>query len=399
MNAEIISIGTELLLGEINDTNATWIAQQLKNIGLNLYYRSTVGDNEERITDVIKLAMSRADIIITTGGLGPTVDDMTRQGVANAVNQPLERREELVAGLREKFKRFNAPMSESNLLQAMMPRDAIAVENPVGTAPSFIVETERGAIISLPGVPREMKYLMENAILPYLQKRVGASVIKLRILRTAGAGESWLGEQLNDLMRMNNPTVGTAAHSGFCDVRITAKAPTEAEADTMISETEAEVRKRVGGFIFGVDKDSLEGALVAALEDAETQLAIFEVGTDGMLRQRLESTPGSPEVIYEAAELETMDDIYTTLSVSSDTDLNQLAEMLIEPLLEEGAGIVICIISDPNGTLISVSDGTTTRNRSYAYGGVDAGGPDWATGWGMSMAWKMLRDAQAENRR
>lgn len=399
MNAEIISIGTELLLGEINDTNATYIAQQLKNIGLNLYYRSTVGDNEERITNVIKLAMSRADIIITTGGLGPTVDDMTRQGVANAVNQPLEQRESLVDDLKEKFKRFNAQMSQSNLLQAMMPRNAIAVNNPVGTAPAFIVETERGAIISLPGVPREMKYLMEHSILPYLQQRVGTGIIKLLVLRTAGAGESWLGEQINDLMRMTNPTVGTAAHSGFCDVRITAKAPTEIEADALISGIETEIRKRVGEFIFGVDKDPLEGALIAALNQAGGRVSISETGTNGMLRQRLYNASGGETIIHAAEEFDSLVELRSKLGVAEDTDLQKLAEQVVQPLLRNGAKIAIGIVSDPTGTVISVSNGTTTRNRSYAYGGVDQGGPEWATGWGMSMAWHLLGQERAEKSR
>jgi nicotinamide-nucleotide amidase len=399
MNAEIISIGTELLLGEINDTNATYIAQQLKNIGLNLYYRSTVGDNEERITNVIKLAMSRADIIITTGGLGPTVDDMTRLGVANAVNQPLERREELVADLREKFKRFNAQMSDSNLAQATMPRDAIAVDNPVGTAPAFIVETEQGAIISLPGVPREMKYLMEHAVLPYLQKRVGTGIIKLRVLRTAGAGESWLGEQINDLMRMTNPTVGTAAHSGYCDVRITSKAPTEIEADLMISGMELEIRKRIGEFIFGVDKDPLEGALISALNEAGGQVAISETGTNGMLRQRLFNAPSGEAVIHHAAEFDMLNDLRKKLELTTDADHQKLAEAAVATLLKSGAKIAIGIVSDSTGTVISVSNGTTTRNRSYAYGGVDQGGPEWATGWGMSMAWLLLGQEHAEKSR
>jgi nicotinamide-nucleotide amidase len=399
MNAEIISIGTELLLGEINDTNATYIAQQLKNIGLNLYYRSTVGDNEDRITNVIKLALSRADIVITTGGLGPTVDDMTRQGVANAVNQPLERRDELVADLREKFKRFNAQMSENNLLQAMMPRHAIAINNPVGTAPAFIVETGRGAIISLPGVPREMKYLMEHAVLPYLQRRVGTGIIKLRVLRTAGAGESWLGEQISDLMRMTNPTVGTAAHSGFCDVRITAKAPTEVEADLMISGMETEIRKRVGEFIFGVDKDLLENALFTALQESGGQLAISETGTRGMLRQRLTQLPQGETVIRHAEAFDHLNELRIKLGVDDATDLPKLAELVVAPLLQTGAKIAVGIVSDPAGTVISVSNGTTTRHRAYAYGGVDQGGPEWATGWGMSMAWLLLAQERAEQSR
>ncbi len=390
MNAEIVSIGTELLLGEINDTNATWIAQQLKDIGVNLFYRSTVGDNEGRITDVIKLAMSRADIVITTGGLGPTVDDMTRQGVASAVGQPLEFREDLLREIEAKFARFNAKMTPNNRLQAMMPQGATVIDNPVGTAPSFRCDTPNGAIISLPGVPREMKYLMENAVLPWLRERAGTSIIKLRVLRTAAAGESWVGEQLTDLMKGENPTVGTAAHSGFCDVRITAKAATEADADTMLADTEAEIRKRIGGFIFGVDKEPLEGALRDALREAGAYIAMCETGTEGNLCKRLAF--GS-DLLARAVQFDTIAELAAYLDSQSE-DLEALAVASAQKLLAETpAQVSISIVSRADGTVISVTDGANTRTRAYAYGGVDQGGPEWATGWGISMAWRLLREA------
>lgn len=392
MNAEIISIGTELLLGEINDTNATYIAQQLKNIGLNLYYRSTVGDNEQRITDVIAHAMQRADIIITTGGLGPTVDDMTRQGVASAVRQPLEFRDDLMDKIAEKFARFNTRMPDNNRLQAMLPRNAIAIDNPVGTAPAFIVETETSVIISLPGVPREMKYLMEHAVLPYLQRRAGMGIIKLRILRTAGAGESWIGEQIADLMKLHNPTVGTAAHSGFCDVRITAKAPTEIEADALIGSIELEIHKRIGEFIFGENKDPLEGALMNRLREINGRVAISETGTNGLLHKRLSEFPGGSELIAVTETFESVAALSKTLQ-TGETDLQKLAEAAaFHSLGQAAARIAIGIVSEPSGTVICVTNGTTTRNRSYAYGGIDQGGPEWATGWAISMAWRMLTE-------
>lgn len=395
MNAEIVSIGTELLLGEINDTNATYIAQQLKNIGVNLYYRSTVGDNQGRITEVLRLAMSRADIVITTGGLGPTVDDMTRQGVASAVDQPLEFRPELMRQIEEKFARFNAKMTDNNRLQAMMPRGAIAVDNQVGTAPAFIVETEKSTIISLPGVPREMKFLMENAVLPYLQRRAGAGVIRLRILRTAGAGESWVGEQINDLMQLNNPTVGTAAHSGFCDVRITAKAPTIAEADAMIAKVEADVRGRIGEFIFGIDKDPLEAALTTRLRESGVSLAISETGTRGSLRKRLQADPGAADVLVHTDDFDTVDELRAHLGAGPDVPFQALAEQAVAHILENSAAsIAIGIVSERTGTVITVRMGDITRNRAYAYGGLDEGGPEWATGWGISMAWRILGESQ-----
>jgi nicotinamide-nucleotide amidase len=393
MNAEIISIGTELLLGEINDTNATYIAQQLKNIGLNLYYRSTVGDNEQRITEVIRLAMHRADIIITTGGLGPTVDDMTRQGVANAVGQPLEFRQELMDQITDRFARFNTKMTDNNRFQAFLPKDALAIENPVGTAPSFIVETDRGAIISLPGVPREMKYLMEHAVLPYLRERAGTGIIKLRILRTAGAGESWLGEQITDLMKLDNPTVGTAAHSGQTDIRITAKATTEAEADTLIAPVEAEVRKRIGSFIYGTDKEPVENALLGILREMHGFVAISETGTFGALRKRLQGQADGAEFIAATDQYENLAELRSVLGADAAIDVQGLAERGAKVVFENsGASLAIGIVSDHAGTAICVTDGVTVRSRAYAYGGIDLGGAEWATGWGISMAWRLLRE-------
>src|SRR5260370_42211826 len=263
--AEIISIGEELLSGDkdILDTNSVYITKLLRSTGLRVIYKTTVGDDEQRITEVIKRALERVDVVITTGGLGPTVDDMTRQGVANAVGQKLEFRPELLEDIAGKFAKFGSRMSENNRTQAYMPEKAITIHNPVGTAPSFIVEHEGKVIISLPGVPREMKYLMEHAVMPYLKDKYGAKgIIKNRVLRTAGIGESLVDEKVGDLEKLTNPTVGLAAHAGQTDIRIAATGATEAEADALIAEVEAEVRKRLGDFIYGVEDEPLEGAFV-----------------------------------------------------------------------------------------------------------------------------------------
>src|SRR5260370_30163251 len=188
--AEIISIGEELLSGDkdILDTNSVYITKLLRSTGLRVIYKTTVGDDEQRITEVIKRALERSDVIITTGGLGPTVDDMTRQGVANAVGQNLEFHQELLDGIAAKFSTFNSRMSENNRSQAMLPERAVVIDNPVRTAPSFIVEEKGEVIVSLPLVPREMTYLMEHTVTPYLKDRVGGSgIIKKRGILTAGS--------------------------------------------------------------------------------------------------------------------------------------------------------------------------------------------------------------------
>jgi len=396
MNAEIVSIGTELLLGEIDDTNATYLARQLKMTGLNLYYRTTVGDNEERIAEVLRLASTRADIVITTGGLGPTVDDMTRQSVAAAVGQPLIFRPELMEQIIARFARFGTRMTDNNRLQAMLPEQAIAIENPVGTAPGFIVETDHGAIISLPGVPHEMKHLVEHAVIPFLRDRGWIQgVIKVRVLRTAGAGESWLGEQVADLMQLSNPTVGTAAHGGQTDIRITVKAEDEAAADRLIAEMEAQIRARIGEYIFGVDKESIEAALIDVLRKSGRQLILCEAGTGGVLGQRLSKHSEAPEAIAAQLNYDSSDLLRTTLGL--DTRIPEInAHDLIHALAAKGnthrPTVIAAIVIEPESTLIAVSSGDQIRERRYSYGENARNSIPWLGGWAIGTAWRLITE-------
>jgi len=252
--AEILTIGTEILLGEIVDTNTRYLARRLRELGIDLYRQTTVGDNADRIAQAIQNSLSSSDIIITTGGLGPTVDDPTRQAVALAVGVEIEFRDELWEQVKARHLRFGRTPTENNKRQAYVPRGGIAIENPVGTAPAFIVETNGCAIIALPGVPREMEHLMENSIIPYLRGRLDLqSVIKSRVIHTAGVGESQIDDVIGDLELRGNPTVGLAAHSGQVDVRITAKAKTAEEADELIRAIEQEIHQRLGDWIYGAD--------------------------------------------------------------------------------------------------------------------------------------------------
>ncbi len=223
-SAEIITIGTEILLGEIIDTNATYIARELRRIGMDLYRKTSVGDNAERIAQAIREALQRCDVVITTGGLGPTVDDPTREAVALAFGVQTEFRPELWEQIQARFARFGRQPTENNKRQAYIPQGAHPIENPVGTAPCFRMEGEGGTVISLPGVPREMEHLMQNAVLPHLRQRYpDLGVIKARVLHTAGAGESNIDALIGDLEELTNPTVGLDAASGQVDVRIRAK--------------------------------------------------------------------------------------------------------------------------------------------------------------------------------
>lgn len=292
--AEIIAIGTELLLGEIQDTNTSYLARKLRDIGVDIFRSTLIGDNEYRISELIKEASQRADIIITTGGLGPTVDDPTRNAVALAVGSPLEYREELWHQILDRFTRFNRKPTENNRKQAFIPKNAVAIENPVGTAPSFFFDTGNTIIISLPGVPKEMEMLCETSVIPLLKKRFNLQgIIKVRVLHLAGVGESIIDELIKDFETCSNPTVGLLAKSGQIDVRITSKDNSLEEANKNINEIESKLRDILKEHIYGVDDDTLEKHVLAKLEKASLKLAIIETSGEKMLSNRLHS-PGIP---------------------------------------------------------------------------------------------------------
>lgn len=310
--AELIAIGTELLLGEIQDTNTRYLARNLRDLGVDIFRATLIGDNAERIAQVIREAMQRCQIIITTGGLGPTVDDPTRAAVARALGVDVEFRPELWEQIQARFQRYGRTPSENNRRQAWIPAGAIPVENPVGTAPVFICETVNACIISLPGVPREMEYLTQNVILPYLRDRFQLTgTIKARVLHVAGVGESMVDEMIGDLEANPNPTVGLLAHPGQVDVRITAKANSMAEADHLIAEMEALVRERITEGLYGVDQETLEETVLGALRIKDWSASMVECGIGGALQKRMEPAhfpagnilvlpdPSSPEALRE----------------------------------------------------------------------------------------------------
>ena len=299
-SAEIITIGTEILLGEIVDTNTRHIARVLRNMGVDLYRTITIGDNTQRIAEAIRHSMERAEIVITTGGLGPTVDDPTREAVARAVGVETEFREDLWQQVVEVISRYGRKPSENQRRQAYVPQGATGVNNPVGTAPCFIVEARvpstaeqpaeqrESIVISLPGVPNEMEYILHESIVPYLQKRFNLNeIIKIRILHCAGLGEGMIDEKIADLETLSNPTVGLAAHTGVVDIRIAAKARTEAEADAMMAIIETDIRERLGDVVFGADEDTLADATLNAVAARGWTLTAIESGLDGLLARKI----------------------------------------------------------------------------------------------------------------
>jgi competence/damage-inducible protein CinA-like protein len=318
-SAEIITIGTEILLGEIVDTNTRYIARLLRGLGIDLYRTSTIGDNVERIAEAIRNAMQRADIVITTGGLGPTVDDPTREAVARAFGLETEFRQELWEQILAIVARYGRTPSENQKRQAYVPTGAIAIRNEVGTAPAFIMESSHlpdgqgagkfphggmRAVISLPGVPKEMEHLLHEAVIPYLQARYNLNqIIKVRLLHTAGAGEANIDELIGEYELLANPTVGLAAHSGIVDVRIAAKAGTEAEADRMIADVEQQIRERLGTLVYGADEDTLEESALQAASRRDWKLVAVESGLGGALKRRLMQAGAANLLGIEPVEL------------------------------------------------------------------------------------------------
>ncbi len=299
MKAEIIAIGSELLLGQIVDTNSAFIAKRLAENGIEMVQTKTVGDDLVRIEDSLRTSIHRSPIVITTGGIGPTEDDLTRDAVANVTHRPLTFQPRLMEQIEAIIQRRGFRVSENNRKQAYVPEGAIPIENPKGTAPGFIVEGPTWVTLTIPGVPSEMEYLMENAVIPYLRKRfqLEKQVIRYKVLRACGLGESALGLQIQDLMKEGrNPAVGTLASVGDIRIRITAKAEDSKEADQLISETELEIRDRLGIHIYGVDNETLQGNTVRTFEQLGLTLSVAETFTGGIVSQKLGAT-GSPSFI------------------------------------------------------------------------------------------------------
>jgi len=300
-SAEIITIGTEILLGEIVDTNTRHIALTLRDLGVDLYRTVTIGDNVERIASAIRDSMQHAEIIITTGGLGPTVDDPTREAIAKAAGVDTEFRQELWEQVVTAVSRYGRKPAENQKRQAIVPKGAIGIQNPVGTAPAFIVENERNSVISLPGVPNEMEHILHESIVPYLQKRFKLhDVIKVRVLHTSGLGEGVIDEKIDDLETLANPTVGLAAHTGVVDIRIAAKAESEAKANTMIADIENLIRERIGDAVFGVDEDKLEDVVLNLVNQRGWKLVAIESGLNGLLSRTLPHVASFPDLTADS---------------------------------------------------------------------------------------------------
>lgn len=297
MQAEIISIGTEILLGEILDTNARYIAAHLPALGIDLYRMSQIGDNAERLAELLRHAWERSDLVICTGGLGPTEDDVTRDAIAALLGEQVYVDEALERQLRAWFTRRGVTnMPERNIKQAWLTPSTRAIPNPHGTAPGWWSEKDGHIIIAMPGPPAEMTRMWEAEVEPRLRGRSSAAVIVSRTIKTVGIGEGQVDEMVSDLLKSTNPSIGVYARADGIHLRLTAKAATPEEGLRLIEPLELEVRTILGRAIWGLDEDTLEGAVIAMLKERGLRLGTMESCTGGLLASTLTDVPGASTV-------------------------------------------------------------------------------------------------------
>lgn len=294
--AELIAVGTELLLGNIANTDAQMISQGLSQLGINVYYHTVVGDNPQRVRQAVDIARDRADILITTGGLGPTCDDLTKVAVAQAFGKELVYHEPSAQRIRERFAQRGTPVTENNFQQAMVPEGCTVLDNDWGTAPGVAFQAGGTHVLMLPGPPRECAMMFRHRALPYLQK-LSDGVIASRTVKTFGIGESAAEALLRDLMNaLHNPTLAPYAKPTGTELRITAHAPTREEALRLIAPVEEQVKAILGDKVIGVDVDSLEEVCFALLKDRGLTVGTAESCTGGLLAKLLTDLPGSSAV-------------------------------------------------------------------------------------------------------
>ncbi|GHU69575.1 CinA-like protein [Clostridia bacterium] len=321
MIAEIVSVGTELLMGQIVNTDAAYLARRLPEAGVTLYHQVTVGDNPERLKEALLVALSRADVVITSGGLGPTKDDLTKDVAADTLGLPMELYPEAEKHLREFFESRHREMAPNNLRQAYFAKGSILFPNPNGTAPGCVVEKDGKAVIHLPGPPREFVPMVEDSVLPYLAARLGG-VIRSRYLRLFGIGESDAETRVADLMDAANPSLAPYCSLGEVQFRLSARAETVEEAEALLDPLETAVRERVGEFIYAETEypdDTMARVAARKLIASGRTLALAESLTGGLLAASLVAQHGISSVLEEAIVTYANSSKIRRLGVSEDT--------------------------------------------------------------------------------
>jgi len=374
-SAEILCVGTEILLGNITNTNATVISQGLASVGVGLYHHTVVGDNPQRLKDALEIAFARNNLVITTGGLGPTYDDLTKETIAAYFGKKLVMHAESEEAIRSLFARWGRPMTENNLKQAMMPEGCTVLPNANGTAPGCIIEGADGkTAIMLPGPPREMAPMFRDQVLPWLEQRSGR-VLRSHNVHFFGIGESALEAQLRDKMeQMENPTLAPYAKDGEVMLRVTAAAPTPEEAEVMMASEIEKLQEHFADLIYGVDVNDLQTAAVQALQQKGLTVATAESCTGGFVSKRITEVPGSSEVFgfgmvtyANEAKMKLLGVQEETLRQYGAVSAQTAAEMAAGARALSGADIALSVtgIAGPGG-------GSTEKPVGLVYIGVDS---------------------------
>lgn len=337
MNAEILSVGTELLLGEILNTDAKFLAEELSKLGISVYYQTVVGDNRERLQAALELALSRSDLVIASGGLGPTPDDLTKEVIAECMGEELVLHEESLQQIRAYYARVQRDMPKSNIKQAMLPKNGIVLPNHNGTAPGCIIEKNGKIAIMLPGPPHELQMMFTESVQPYLLEKSGC-ILYSRTLKLFGIGESKVGEVLSDLMDAQNPTVAPYAETAGLHLRLTARCQSRAEGEKMLAPVEAEIEKRVGEYIYCREDRSLADVVVGMLLEKNMTISAAESCTGGLFAKMITDFPGVSAILSESFVTYANEAKMQYLGVSHDT-LEQYGAVSEQTAREMAAGV------------------------------------------------------------
>lgn len=372
MDAEIIGVGSELLLGQISNTDAQYISQKLSQLGINVFYHTVVGDNKNRLKEALEIASRRADLIFTTGGLGPTMDDLTKETIADFLGLNMFLHEESIEAIKGYFAKRGRTMSQNNNKQACFPEGAKIMPNNHGTAPGAIVENKGKVFIILPGPPGELQPMFEDYVIPYLERK-SKEQITSRVLKVYGMGESVMEEKIKDLIiNQSNPTIAPLAGSSELTIRITAKTARGEDPYKLIQPLEEKVRQRLGDLVYGVDDDTLESVVLRLLVESKKTIATAESCTGGLIAKRITSIPGASQAFIEGVVSYSNQSKIERLGVSEATLAKygavspETAEEMVRGILETtGAdlGVAVTGIAGPGG-------GTANKPVGLVYIGI-----------------------------
>jgi nicotinamide-nucleotide amidase len=358
MIAEILAVGTELLMGQISNTNAQYISRRLAELGINVYFHTVVGDNPARLEETLKRALIRSDIVITTGGLGPTKDDLTKETIAKAMGRNLVLREDVLEQIRNFFIKKHRQMIPNNVKQAYLPEDCFLIPNPNGTAPGCIVEDNGKTVIMLPGPPKEMQPMFDETVFDYLKQKTGLVLVS-KMLKVFGIGESELEAKLMDLIdKQDNPTIAPYASTGEVTVRVTARCETKEEALRLLAPVVDEIKSRLGAMVYASDGESLEQIVFELLLQKGLVVATAESCTGGLLAEKIIKIPGASKVFErgfitysnraKAEELGVSEDTLEKYGAVSHETAIEMLQGLIKKT-NAPVGVAITGIAGPDG--------------------------------------------------